>query len=165
MRTARQDRFYDKRMQRARVLEKAADRKQLEQEIHLVKAPGALAAEKEKKLRGEGCSGVLGGTEKPCAATQTCCAAAVWGSGAGACCVCVLRGGCKGRRSCKADRDRRLAGCSGAATLQGVAGWLKQRAVLHGEGWLPQCLMCRAPRFLPPAVAVEEEQFEEGMQE
>ncbi|KAI3433642.1 hypothetical protein D9Q98_003451 [Chlorella vulgaris] len=51
VRTARQDRFYDKRMQRARVLEKAADRKQLEQEIHLVKAPGALAAEKEKKLR------------------------------------------------------------------------------------------------------------------
>jgi hypothetical protein len=79
-------------------------------------------------------------------------------------CLCVA-GGCKGRRSCKADRDRRLAGCSGAATLQGVAGWLKQRAVLHGEGWLPPCLMCRAPRFLPPAVAVEEEQFEEGMQE
>ena len=42
-------------MSRAKVQQRAADRKQLEQEIHLVKAPGALAKEKEQKLKGECC--------------------------------------------------------------------------------------------------------------
>lgn len=51
VRKARQDRFYEKRMVGAREGQRAADRKQLEQEIHLVKAPGALAREREAKLR------------------------------------------------------------------------------------------------------------------
>jgi len=48
IRTKRQDRFYEKRMQRAKQLQKKADKVQLEKEIHLVKAPAALTAEKEK---------------------------------------------------------------------------------------------------------------------
>lgn len=51
IRGARQDRFYEQRMSRAKSQQAAADRKQLEQEIHLVKAPGALAKEKEEKLK------------------------------------------------------------------------------------------------------------------
>ncbi|PRW58481.1 putative ribosome biogenesis RLP24 [Chlorella sorokiniana] len=51
IRGARQDRFYEQRMSRAKAQQAAADRKQLEQEIHLVKAPGALAKEKEEKLK------------------------------------------------------------------------------------------------------------------
>jgi large subunit ribosomal protein L24e len=50
-RVARQDRFYEKRMQRAREQQKEADKRQLEQEIHLVKAPAALAKDKEAKLK------------------------------------------------------------------------------------------------------------------
>ena len=53
MRGARQDRFYERRMAKSKGQQKAADRRQLEQEIHLVKAPGALAREKEQKLKGE----------------------------------------------------------------------------------------------------------------
>ena len=60
VRTARQDRFYEARMSRSRVHQKAADRRQLEQEIHLVKAPGALSKEKAQKLKGE-CLPVVGG--------------------------------------------------------------------------------------------------------
>lgn len=52
VRTARQDRFHEARMRKAKVQQAAADRKQLEQEIHLVKAPGALAKEKAEKLKG-----------------------------------------------------------------------------------------------------------------
>lgn len=40
-------------MQKAKAGRQAADRRQLEQEIHLVKAPGALAKEKQQKLKGE----------------------------------------------------------------------------------------------------------------
>lgn len=57
IRGARQDRFYEQRMSRAKSQQAAADRKQLEQEIHLVKAPGALAKEKEEKLKGEAAAG------------------------------------------------------------------------------------------------------------
>ena len=53
IRSTRQDRFYETRMQKAKSQQAAADRKQLEQEIHLVKAPGALAKEREQKLKGE----------------------------------------------------------------------------------------------------------------
>lgn len=51
IRVARQDRFYEQRMSKAKVEQRAADRKQLEQEIHLVKAPGALAKERAQKLK------------------------------------------------------------------------------------------------------------------
>ncbi|KAL4430852.1 hypothetical protein ABPG75_006108 [Micractinium tetrahymenae] len=51
IRTARQDRFYEARMSKAKKQAAAADRRQLEQEIHLVKAPGALAKEREEKLK------------------------------------------------------------------------------------------------------------------
>ena len=54
IRVARQDRFYEERMAGNKERQRAADRKQLEQEIHLVKAPGALLKEKEKlKIRTE----------------------------------------------------------------------------------------------------------------
>lgn len=51
VRKARQDRFYEKRMVSAKEGQREADRRQLEQEIHLVKAPGALTREREAKLR------------------------------------------------------------------------------------------------------------------
>lgn len=51
IRTTRQDRFYDKRMAVAKTQQRAADRKQLEQEIHLIKAPAALAKERQAKLK------------------------------------------------------------------------------------------------------------------
>jgi hypothetical protein len=54
VRTARQDRFYETRMSTAKATQAGAERKQLEQQIHLVKAPGALAREREAKLKGEG---------------------------------------------------------------------------------------------------------------
>lgn len=50
IRKARQDRFYEARMSKAREQQAVADRKQLEQEIHLVRAPGALAKDKAAKL-------------------------------------------------------------------------------------------------------------------
>jgi large subunit ribosomal protein L24e len=52
IRKARQERFYEARMERAKGARVAADRKQLEQQVHLVKAPGAVAREeREAKLR------------------------------------------------------------------------------------------------------------------
>lgn len=51
IRVARQDRFYEQRMSKAKVQQREADRRQLEQEIHLVKAPGALAKERAAKLK------------------------------------------------------------------------------------------------------------------
>lgn len=48
IRQKRQDRFYDTRMQKAKKQQKLEDKKQLEQEIHLVKAPAAIAKSKEK---------------------------------------------------------------------------------------------------------------------
>ena len=51
IRVARQDRFYEQRMSKAKVEQRTADRRQLEQEIHLVKAPAALARERAEKLR------------------------------------------------------------------------------------------------------------------
>lgn len=48
IRQKRQDRFYEKRMQRAKQQQKQQDLKELEQQIHLVKAPAALVAESEK---------------------------------------------------------------------------------------------------------------------
>lgn len=44
----RQERFYEKRMLRARQQEKTAEKVQLEKEIHLIKAPATLTAAKEK---------------------------------------------------------------------------------------------------------------------
>jgi len=50
IRVARQDRFYEERMAGNKERQLAADRKQLEEEIHLVKAPAALLkGNKEKK--------------------------------------------------------------------------------------------------------------------
>lgn len=48
IRTRRQERFYEKRMSKAKQAEKKADKVQLEKEIHLIKAPASLTAEKEK---------------------------------------------------------------------------------------------------------------------
>eukprot|EP00887_Chlorella_sp_A99_P005386 scaffold1.g5386.t1 len=48
VRAARQDRHHEARMAAARQQTAAADRRQLEQEVHLVKAPGALAKDKDK---------------------------------------------------------------------------------------------------------------------
>jgi hypothetical protein len=59
VRTARQDRFYETRMATAKAKQAGAERKQLEQQIHLVKAPGALTREREAKLKGEGLVGGL----------------------------------------------------------------------------------------------------------
>lgn len=51
IRVARAERHYEARMAKARVEQRAADRRQLEQEIHLVKAPAALARERAEKLK------------------------------------------------------------------------------------------------------------------
>uniref|UniRef100_A0A7R9YS66 TRASH domain-containing protein n=1 Tax=Chlamydomonas euryale TaxID=1486919 RepID=A0A7R9YS66_9CHLO len=52
IRSKRQDRHYERRMQRAKQLEKKADKVQLEKEIHLIKAPESLQKDKVKeKLR------------------------------------------------------------------------------------------------------------------
>lgn len=72
---ARQDRFYEKRMQRSREQQKEADKRQLEQEIHLVKAPGALAKEKEAKLKG-GCWDGQGWKVRECVCTCVACGGA-----------------------------------------------------------------------------------------
>jgi large subunit ribosomal protein L24e len=54
IRKKRQDRFYELRMQRAKLQQKAADKRELEEEIHLVKAPAALTQEGEKiRVRAE----------------------------------------------------------------------------------------------------------------
>lgn len=49
IRTRRQERFYEKRMAKVKGQQVAADKQQLEKEIHLVKAPAALTAGKDKK--------------------------------------------------------------------------------------------------------------------
>lgn len=49
IRVARQDRFWEARMAGSKEHQRAADRKELEEEIHLVKAPGAMAKDEEKK--------------------------------------------------------------------------------------------------------------------
>jgi large subunit ribosomal protein L24e len=52
IRVQRQDRFWEARMAGNKERQRAADRKQLEEEIHLVKAPGAMKKEKkEEKVR------------------------------------------------------------------------------------------------------------------
>jgi large subunit ribosomal protein L24e len=51
IRVARQDRFYEARMAKARNMQREAEKRQLEQEIHLVKAPAALAKEREQKIK------------------------------------------------------------------------------------------------------------------
>ncbi|KDD74667.1 hypothetical protein H632_c1147p1 [Helicosporidium sp. ATCC 50920] len=48
IRRARQDRFHERRMLGARVLQARQDRRQLEHEIHLVRAPGAIARDLEE---------------------------------------------------------------------------------------------------------------------
>ena len=48
IRTKRQERFHELRMARAKAQQSKADRVQLEKEIHLVKAPDSLRAEKQK---------------------------------------------------------------------------------------------------------------------
>lgn len=48
IRQKRQERFHEKRMQRAKQQQTQQDKQQLEQEIHLVKAPAALLKQKEK---------------------------------------------------------------------------------------------------------------------
>lgn len=54
IRKKRQDRFYERRMQRAKQQQRVEDRRELEQQIHLVKAPASLtqqAAAKQDKLK------------------------------------------------------------------------------------------------------------------
>ncbi len=56
IRKKRQDRFYEKRMLSAKQQQKQQDKRQLEQEIHLVKAPKALtekAAKQKERVRVE----------------------------------------------------------------------------------------------------------------
>lgn len=48
IRIKRQERFYEKRMLRAKQLAKIADKVELETEIHLVRAPAGIIADKEK---------------------------------------------------------------------------------------------------------------------
>ena len=48
IRTKRQERFYEKRMLRAKRMQKSNDKVELEKEIHLIKAPASLTAEKDK---------------------------------------------------------------------------------------------------------------------
>lgn len=48
IRTRRQERFYERRMQHVKAQQLAADKLTLEKEIHLVKAPAAITANKEK---------------------------------------------------------------------------------------------------------------------
>jgi large subunit ribosomal protein L24e len=48
IRSKRQERFYEKRMNKAKKLEKKAEKVQLEKEIHLIKAPAAINSAKEK---------------------------------------------------------------------------------------------------------------------
>jgi large subunit ribosomal protein L24e len=47
IRTRRQERFYEKRMARVKGQQVAADKQQLEQEIHLVKAPASLRKQQQ----------------------------------------------------------------------------------------------------------------------
>ena len=51
VRSKRQARFYEKRMNKALLAEKKAEKVQLEKEIHLIKAPGAQLTEAKEKLR------------------------------------------------------------------------------------------------------------------
>lgn len=51
IRKRRQERFYERRMQRAKQQEKQRDAKELEQEIHLVKAPASLTAKSKEKIK------------------------------------------------------------------------------------------------------------------
>ncbi|KAG2493337.1 hypothetical protein HYH03_008472 [Edaphochlamys debaryana] len=48
IRQKRQDRYYEKRMQKAKKQQLAADKLQLEKEVHLIKAPAGIRVEKEK---------------------------------------------------------------------------------------------------------------------
>ncbi|KAL6758114.1 ribosomal protein L24e-domain-containing protein [Haematococcus lacustris] len=48
IRVRRQERFYEKRMKNVKSQQKAADKLQLEKEIHLVRAPASLTSQKEK---------------------------------------------------------------------------------------------------------------------
>lgn len=48
IRVKRQDRFYEKRMEKAKKQQLKADKLQLEKEVHLIKAPEGIRAEKEK---------------------------------------------------------------------------------------------------------------------
>ena len=48
IRVKRQERHYEKRMVKAKVQQKQADKVQLEKEIHLIRAPAGTLAEKEK---------------------------------------------------------------------------------------------------------------------
>ncbi|MEW5303465.1 MAG: hypothetical protein WDW38_001790 [Sanguina aurantia] len=48
IRIKRQERFYEKRMLRAKQLAKIADKVELETEIHLVRAPAGIIADKQK---------------------------------------------------------------------------------------------------------------------
>lgn len=54
IRTRRQERFHEARMNKAKGAQKAADRKELEQQVHLVKAPESLLKDAAKeKVRGK----------------------------------------------------------------------------------------------------------------
>jgi hypothetical protein len=57
IRKKRQDRFYEKRMVSAKKQKAAADRRELEQEIHLVKAPASLTDKSKQKLKVGGWAG------------------------------------------------------------------------------------------------------------
>jgi large subunit ribosomal protein L24e len=51
IRSRRQERHYEARMQRAKQLEKKAEKVQLEKEIHLIRAPASLISKEKDKLR------------------------------------------------------------------------------------------------------------------
>jgi large subunit ribosomal protein L24e len=51
IRKKRQDRFYERRMVHAKAQQKALDKKQVEQEIHLIKAPASLRTKRKEKLK------------------------------------------------------------------------------------------------------------------
>ena len=54
IRKRRQDRFHEARMKIAKKQQKALDKKELEQEIHLIRAPGTKEADREKlRIRAE----------------------------------------------------------------------------------------------------------------
>lgn len=51
IRKKRQDRYYEKRMARARAGQIAQDKQQLEQQIHLVKAPASIRTKTKEKVK------------------------------------------------------------------------------------------------------------------
>jgi hypothetical protein len=130
VRVARQARFNEQRMAKSKGQQKEADRRQLEQEIHLVKAPGALAKEREQKLKGEQTASWLAGWLAGCYwRWMPVCLAALFG----------LRAvGCVRRRLGSVPLDRLgpgmdASGCMSVAQLTSCATFNSASAVLVAE--------------------------------